>query len=323
MPIDEDQVALSRDVIQAFDDLNGVHPGFRPAHAKGILLSGVFVPSAKARSLTKAPHLQRDETPITVRFSDFAGVPTVPDNSPNASPRGIAIRFHLGEHVHTDIVAHSIDGFPTRTAEEFLEFLRALRASGPEAPKPTPLDSFLGAHPAALAFVQTPQPFPVSFAKETFFAVNAYKFTNDSGLASYGRYRIQPEGGSEYLDSGAAEKKDADFLLAEIAERLKAGPARLRISVQVAASGDTVDDSTIHWPKDRPIVEFGTIELRSVIADNAAQQRHIIFDPIPRVEGIESSGDPLLEPRATIYLLAGRRRRAAGDKQTSAAATLS
>src|SRR6185437_12505793 len=64
---------------------------------------------------------------------------------PNAaSPRGFAIRFHLAEHVHTDIVAHSHDGFPTRTAEEFVELLRAIGNSGPDAPKPTPIESFLG-----------------------------------------------------------------------------------------------------------------------------------------------------------------------------------
>src|SRR3984957_11826974 len=118
-PVKDDQLAaLSRDVIQAFDDVTGLHSGFRPAHAKGILLSGVFTPSPGGSSLTRAPHLQRPSTPVTVRFSDFAGVPTVPDNDPNASPRGIAIRFHLGEHVHTDIIGHSANGFPARTAAE-------------------------------------------------------------------------------------------------------------------------------------------------------------------------------------------------------------
>jgi catalase len=48
-----------------------------------------------------------------------------------------------------------------------------------------------------------------------------------------------------------------------------------------------------------------------VAPDNAAEQKQIIFDPIPRVEGIEASADPLLELRAAIYLISGRRRRAA------------
>jgi catalase len=51
--------------------------------------------------------------------------------------------------------------------------------------------------------------------------------------------------------------------------------------------------------------------LTALVADNAHEQKQIIFDPIPRVEGIEPSDDPLLELRAAIYLLSGRRRRAA------------
>src|SRR5262245_51126143 len=113
--------ALAQDIIQAFDNVNGSHPGFRPAHAKGILIAGVFTPSPDAKSLTRAPHIERSSTPVTVRFSDFAGIPNIPDNHQNAGPRGMATRFHLAEHVHTDIVAHSTDGFPVRTAEEFLE----------------------------------------------------------------------------------------------------------------------------------------------------------------------------------------------------------
>jgi catalase len=163
---------LSRDALQAFDDLFGLHPGFRPVHAKGILLSGTFSPSASSRELTKAPHISRPSIRVAVRFSDFAGVPTVPDyDSEGASPRGIAIRFYLEDHVHTDIIAHSVDGFPTRTAEEFVQFLRAIHASGPDAPKPTPIESFLSSRPAALAFVQAPKPIPTSFAKESYYSV--------------------------------------------------------------------------------------------------------------------------------------------------------
>jgi len=49
--------------------------------------------------------------------------------------------------------------------------------------------------------------------------------------------------------------------------------------------------------------------------DSLAQQKHLIFDPIPRVDGIEASGDPLLELRAAIYLLSGRRRRSADVRE--------
>jgi hypothetical protein len=51
MPLttDERVLALSRSTIGTFDKANGgVHPGFRPVHAKGVLLTGVFTPSPEA-----------------------------------------------------------------------------------------------------------------------------------------------------------------------------------------------------------------------------------------------------------------------------------
>jgi catalase len=311
-PIDEKFVNLGRKVLQAFDVRSGgVHSGYRPGHAKGILLAGTFTASPAGASLTRAPHLHRQSTLVTVRFSDGGGIPTIPDNNPNASPRGMAIRFHLAEHVHTDIIAHSVDGFPVRTVEELVEFLRAASSSGADAPKPTPIEEFLSAHPAALRFVKTTKPIPISFATESFFAVNAYKFTNAEGVSRYGRYRIVPDGGGAYLDDAAASVQPANFLMDEIKERVAKAPVQFRVTVQIAAPEDIVDDSTVHWPKDRPQIEFGTLRLTDVISNHETEQRRIIFDPIPRVEGIDPSGDPLTEPRATVYLLSGRRRRTA------------
>src|SRR5712692_5291142 len=163
LPTDEKLIALSQDLIQQFDTIFGIHPGFRPAHAKGALLKGTFTPSPGAASLSRAAHLNRELTPVSVRFSNSTGIPLLPDNDPKANPRGLAIRFHLAEHVHTDIVSHSTDGFPTRTGQEFLEFLRALAVSDPANLAGSPLEAFLGSHPKALAFVQTPKPAPSSF----------------------------------------------------------------------------------------------------------------------------------------------------------------
>jgi catalase len=246
-----------------------------------------------------------------VRFSDFAGIPNVPDNDPQgASPRGFAIRFHLGEHLHTDIVAHSVDTFPASTVEGFLEFLNALLATDPAGPHPNAIEQFLGAHPAALAFVQTPKPIPTSFARESFFAVSAFLFTNAQGVSHYGRYRILPVAGNAYLDDAAAAAQTPNFLFDEIAERLAKGPVRFRIVVQLAEDGDKVDDATVRWPESRPQLTLGEFSLTALKPNNAAEQQQIIFDPIPRLDGIAPSADPLFEPRANIYLMSGRRRRA-------------
>jgi len=311
LPTDEKLLALSNELIQQFNAIFGEHPGFRPAHAKGAVFAGTFTPASAAQSLTKAAHITRETTPVTVRFSNSTGLPLIPDNDPNANPRGLAIRFDLAEHVHTDIVSHSTDGFPTRTGQEFLEFLRALASSDLSNIPASPFGAFLGSHPAALAFVQTPKPAPVSFATETYFGVTAFRFTNKDGLSKYGRYRIVPAAGNEHLDDAATAAKAPNYLFDEIATRITEGPVEYKIFVQVANDGDVVDDATIHWPEDRPLVDFGTLSLTSPVANSETEQKHIIFDPIPRLEGIEPSGDPLLELRAAVYLMSGRRRRAA------------
>jgi catalase len=311
LPNDEKLVALSQDLVHQFDQIFGERRGFRPAHAKGVLLAGTFSPSQAAGSLSKAPHMNRPSTPVTVRFSDSTGLPLIPDNNPNADPRGIAIRFHLAERVHTDIIGHSTDGFPTHTGAEFLEFLRAVAASSGSTASPTPIEVFLGTHPAALAFVQTPKPAPSSFARETYYGVTAMRFINQSGGARYGRYRIVPDAGNEHLDAAAGAAKSANYLFDELAERIARGPIGFHILAQLADDGDTVDDATIHWPESRPLVELGALRLTGTVTDDATEQKHIIFDPIPRVDGIDPSNDPLLELRATVYLISGRRRRAA------------
>jgi catalase len=311
LPTDEKLLALSENILKQFDAIFGLNPGFRPAHAKGLMLSGTFTPADSAAELTRAPHITRPSTPVVVRFSNSTGIPLIPDTDPNANPRGIAVRFQLAEHVHTDIVSHSSDGFPTHTGDEFFEFLRALATSDPANLKGSPLEAFLGSHPAALAYVQTPKPAPSSFARETYFGVTAMRFTNRQGKSRYGRYRILPDAGNEHLDDATVKAKSPNYLFDELNQRIAAGPVIFRIVVQLAEAGDTVDNATIHWPESRPLGEFGTLTLTSVVPDNAAQQKQIIFDPIPRVDGIEPSDDPLLELRAAIYLMSGRRRRSA------------
>jgi catalase len=202
-----------------------------------------------------------------------------------------------------------VDTFPVRTAEEFLEFLNALIATDPAGPHPNAIEQFLGTHPAALTFVQIPKPIPSSFARESFFAVSAFRFINAQGVSRYGRYRVLPVAGNEHLDEARAAAQTPNFLFDEIQERLAKGPVKFRIVVQLAEDGDTVDDATVRWPEDRPQRSFGEISLTEITPDNAREQQQVIFDPIPRVDGIEASADPLFEPRANVYLMAGRRRR--------------
>ena len=259
--------------------------------------------------MTRAPHANQPVTAVTARFSLAPGVPTAADNDASASPQGLGLRFHLGEHAHTDIVAHSVNAFPTRTGEEFLEFIQAAVASGPGAPNPPPIVAYLAAHPAARHFVETPKPLPVSYARQNYFAITAFRFIDAAGASRYGRFRVVPAAGTAFLTPEEAARKTTDFLAAELSERLTQGAVVFHVRVQMAEPGDDPADSTVIWPDTRAEIELGTLTLTERVDELAPERRKIIFDPIPRVDGIESAGDPLTDVRSDIYLKSGRRRR--------------
>src|SRR3954447_13944600 len=71
-PLDD---PLVTDLLAVLDQLaGGVHSGFRPAHAKGIMCEGTFTPAPQAATLSRAPHFVRPSTRAVVRFSDSGGV---------------------------------------------------------------------------------------------------------------------------------------------------------------------------------------------------------------------------------------------------------
>ena len=72
-------------------------------------------------------------------------------------------------------------------------------------------------------------------------------------------------------------------------------------------------DATTPWPESRTEVPFGTLTLTARVDDQEPEKRSIIFDPVPRIDGIDPAGDPLTEVRSDIYLLSGRKRRAANS----------
>ncbi len=285
----------------------GPYPGLRANHAKGIVLTGSFTPSAQAPTLSKAPHFLKG-TPVTVRFSNTTGVPTLADAAPNASPHGIAIRFDLPGGGMTDIVSISHNGFPVATPEDFLLFLNSVAATKPDSPKPTPVEQFLATHPAAKKFVSTPKPAPVSFATLAFFGVNAFQFTNAKGESQYARYRITPVAGMQALTDAQVKTAAPNYLMDELPQRLAKGPVQFRISAQLAAKGDNVNDGTAVWPDERPQIELGVLSLDQMVQDNKAAEAKLAFNPLLLPDGIAPSADPVLLSRPIAYAVSlGRR----------------
>lgn len=286
----------------------GPHEGYRANHAKGIVVLGEFTPAKSAASITKAAHLQTTKSPVVVRFSDATGVPTIPDADGNAFPKGIAIRFTLPDSTATDIVSISTNGFPAATPEDFLGLLNAVAASGPDAPKPAPIETFLGTHPAAKAFVTMPKLPPISFATQGFYGVNAFKFTNVKGETQYGRYRIMPVKGQQFLSAEAAKKATPNYLFEDLPKRLAKKPVQYKLSVQLADKADNVNDATAVWPNSRKQVLLGTLTLKTVDADGVKFEKATMFNPLALVDGIEASEDPILLARPAAYAVSYGRR---------------
>jgi catalase len=296
-------------LVETMRALAGPHPGFRPAHAKGIVCTGAFRPSPDARRVTRAAHLQGDSVPTVVRFSNASGNPEVHDGQPGV--RALSVKFQLQDGKAADILANSIEGFPARTPEEFLEFLRAQlpdRATGKPVPDAVP--KFLGSHPAAAAFVGRlmQKPVPASYAQASYHAEHAFLFTAADGSRRVGRYHLVPDAGEAFLSPEDGSARGPNFLRDELESRLLAGLVAFRLLLQVAAEGDPTDDPTALWPADRPRVELGRLEIARISPTGAEDERRLVFDPTNRTDGIELSNDPILLVRSAAYAISYERR---------------
>ena len=295
---------LVHEIFNTMAQVHGVKPGYRVVHAKGIICQGTFTPSKDAATISRAAHFQGVAVPVTVRLSDGNPDPIIPDNTPNAGPRGMVIRFKLPNGDETDIIALSVNGFAVSTGEEFLALEKAVVATDPSKPHPWPIEEFLGAHPSALRFVKGTQVVPASFATETFFPNDAFMFVNKAGVKQAGRYQIIPSAGQHNLSDEEAKTKPEGFLFDDLKTRLAAGPIEYHLVVQLANAGDTTRDPSIIWPEDRKTIDMGTISITSVVPDSSAVEKELAFDPTNLTDGIELSDDPFPRLRSKVYALA-------------------
>jgi catalase len=287
------------DMVAALHSAFGAHHS-RAVHAKGIILLGEFTPDSSAQALSTAPiFASKVKLPVTLRFSDFTGIPDIPDTVGDANPRGLAIKIVAPNDEAFDVVTHSFNGFPTATSDEFGALLRSIGASGADAPHPNAVEKFLSTHPVAKNFLTTQKPPPVSYATAAYFGVNALKFTNAAGKASFVRYRFVPRAGEHYLTPAELSTQGNDYLLREIAARIAQGPVSFDWFAQIAAPGDAIDNPSIAWPDSRRLVKLGTINVSRLASDAETDQRTMFLPGTPH-SGIEAA-DPMLLLRTQAY----------------------
>jgi catalase len=301
--------SVAAQLVETLRALAGSHPGFRPAHAKGIVCAGTFRASRDAPRMTRAAHMQGGLVQTIVRFSNSSGDPEVHDGQPGV--RAMSAKFQLPGGGSADILANTIEGFAARTPEEFLEFLRA-QLPDPATGKPAPdaVPKFLASHPATAVFVGRlmEKPIPQSYATASYHAEHAFLFRSADGSSRFGRYHYTPDAGEAFLSPDEGSKRSANFLREELEKRLNAGPIGFRLFLQVAAEGDPTDDPTALWPADRPRVELGHLEIARISPTGADDEHRLVFDPSNRTDGIELSKDPVLLARSAAYAISYERR---------------
>jgi catalase len=286
-------------VLDAMNKVFGFHPGFRATHAKGIVLEGVFRGSPEGDALSKATMFSGESVPVTVRFSNNGGVPTISDGLPDANPHGMAIKFHLADGTDVDMVTNSLKFFPVATAEELRDLFEAVAASPPTARSPTRLDRFAAEHPsvaASSATIATPD----SFADEQYQGINAFVLVNKAGQRQAVRFLVTPER-IVHLEPGDAAGRPPNFLADELAARIQRGSVRFALRAQIANPGDPTNDPSQPWPENRKRVDLGTLTLNKLVENSKEAEKPLLFLPGQVPDGIELSDDPMVLIRNSTY----------------------
>ena len=296
----------------AFEHVDGVHPGFRRNHAKGVGVSGFFESNGNGVRLSKAAVFRPGRVPVIGRFSLGGGQPYAAD-TPDAV-RGLGLQFSLpdGELWRTAMINRPV--FPVRTPEAFYEQLIASKPD-PSTGKPDPakMEAFLARHPEtakALTVIES-QPVSSGFANSTFHGLNAFRFINAAGDSIPVRWLMKPAQGT------APAAQDKNYLFDALIAQIHA-PQTLQwhLIVIIGQPGDPTNDATIPW-EGREEVDVGTLTLDRVESDENSAATDINFDPLVLPAGIAPSDDPLLSARSAVYSQSYTRR-AGETKQPSA-----
>ena len=298
-PAIADDPPVATQIVDLAKKLNGAHPGFRPFHAKGVVVEGSFRASSEAAKLSHATIFNGHTIPVTVRFSDGSGMPDVADGSPAANPHGMAIKYHLPGGADTDMVTNSLKFFPVATGKDFRDLLLAIIASPPDAPKPTKLEQFFANHPNALKALGTAAT-PGSYADEEYQGINAFIFVSETGQRQAVRYLLVPEK-LVHLTPEEAAKQTPDFLSNELTKRISRKPVVFYLKAQMAEPSDQTNDASQPWPDGRKVFELGVLTLNKVVPNSLEAEKKLLFIPTNLTEGIELSDDPLLRVRGAAY----------------------
>jgi catalase len=296
-------------MINVFEQANGVHPGFRRNHAKGVCVSGYFESNGNGMALSKAVIFRPGRVPIVGRFALAGGQPYVAD-APHTA-RSMAILFMLpdGEEWRTGM--NNIPVFPVNTAQAFYDqLLASVPNPATGQPDPAKMAVFLAAHPESAKAMQLIRAHPVSsgFDNSTYNSLNAFRFINAQGAVIPVRWAMVPAQPFAPVDPAQPVPADKNYLFDALIASIHDHPLQWHLVVTIGQPGDPTADATLPWPADRPQVDVGTLTINHVESEDTSPVRDINFDPLVLPDGMAASDDPLLSARSAAYAQSFTRR---------------
>jgi catalase len=289
-------------IMDAFAQLNGVHPGFRRNHAKGVCVSGWFDSTGAATLLSKSEILDSGRVPIIGRFALSGGMPMQADTA--TAVRSLALRFLEPDGQEWRTGMNDIPVFPVNTAQGFYDQLLASKpdpATG--QPDPNAMHAFLALHPEtvrALAIIKTRVVSP-GFADSTFNSLDAFRLVDAGGRSTPVRWAAVPLEPPPTDTAVVPANSGKNYLFDDLIARIRRRPLKWHLLITVGQAQDPTADATLPWPPDRARIDAGTVTLDTVSSEDGGPCTNINFDPLVLPPGIEPSDDPLLSARSAAY----------------------
>jgi catalase len=305
-------------MIDGFQQANGVHPGFRRNHAKGVCIAGSFESNGQGTRLSRAVVFQAGRTPVVGRFAIAVGKPEAADGPQAVRSMALSFRPPHGEEWRTGM--NNIPVFVVSTPQAFYEQLLASRPD-PATGKPDPAarKAFLAGHPETVRALQaiTAKPFSTGFANASYNSLDAFRFIDAAGVSTPVRWSMVAVEPFEPEKPDQTAVTDKNYLFDDVIAQIGRGPLQWHLVVTIGRPDDPTNDATVAWPDDRDRVDVGTLTIDHIEGEAPGNCRDINFDPLVLPSGIATSDDPLLSARSGAYSESFTRRE--GEQKTPSA----
>ena len=301
-------------IVNTFERVDGMHPGFRRNHAKGIDVTGYFDSNGQGQAISRSLVFEQGRVPVVGRFAFAGGNPDVADAPQTVRSLAILFRLPDGEEWRTAMV--NIPVFLVKTPQAFNDFLLA-SAPDPATGKPKPaLNAFVAGHPETAAAMKIigSHPFSSGFGDSPYYALNAFLFTRLGGESVPVRWSVAPE---QTFAPPTSDANGTNYLFDALIAQVHAKPLRWHLMLSVGQPGDPTADASAPWPPDRKQIDAGTLTIESIESEDTSPTRDIVFDPLVLPDGIAPSDDPILSARSAAYLQSFTRRE--GEHKTPSA----